>query len=163
MLATLSAGVVVGLGGCVAGGRVVHEKQKSVTVPPHRGWVTEITDVDGKGAVSYTVRAEQRFDVYYFTARADYERYDTFVGGDTPEEMPSGHSELSQGAVRNEERELFEVKVPDDGGRKNITAESTHYFVVDHSNYGMGVPVADQADPLSAFVDLTAYNNTAPI
>lgn len=128
-----------------------------------RGWAYEITDVDGNGAISYTVRADRQFDIYYFTSAGDYGQYRSFVGGDEPDQMPSGHSRLTRAAVHNEDRDLYEAKMPADGGRKSISVEETHYFVVDHSNYGMGVPVEDHAEPLDAFVDLTAYDERLPI
>lgn len=162
-LATVTAVGTVGLGGCVAGGRVVHGVQTSVTVGANRGWTYEITDIEGDGAVSYTVRADRRFDVYYFTDPENYRTYEQFLAGEDPAAMPSGHNELSKGAVHNEARDAYEVTVPEDGGRKGVSVDSTHYFVVDYSNYGMGVPVEEHADPLSVFVDLTAYNKSLPI
>lgn len=162
-LATVATAGTVGLGGCVAGGRVVHDVQKSIRVGTHSGWSYEITDVEGNGAVSYRARADRRFDVYYFTSQDEYRQYQQFLAGDEPAESPSGHDELSRGAVHDESRDVYEAAVPEDGGRKGLSIESTHYVVVDHSNYGMGVPVEEHDDPLTVFVDLTAYNKSLPI
>jgi hypothetical protein len=151
------------LTGCVAGGRVVHERHRSVRVEPGGGWTFEITGIEGDGAVAYTVRADRRFDVYYFTSEAHYSRYQAFLAGETPAETPSGHGQLSRGAVHDEQRDTYEVAVPEDGGRASVSVADAHYFVVDHSNYGMGVPVEEHAAPLEAFVDLTVYDETLPI
>jgi len=168
VLATVAGVTVAGLAGCVAGGRVVHEQQRSVTVPPGRGWVFEITDAEGNSAVSYTVGADRRFDVYYFTSAQAYDVYREVVGSDgdpdrDPEEVPSGHGSLSRVAVQSGEEDTFEAAVPEDGGRQPISIEGRHYFVVDHSNYGIGVPVGEHDDPLDAFVDLTVYEKTLPV
>jgi hypothetical protein len=162
-LAMTTLGSAVGTAGCVAGGRVVQEQQQSILVEPGRGWTYEITEVDGDGELSYTVRAEQRFDIYYFTSTGTYDHYRTFLGGDEPPEMPAGHSKFSRAGVHNEDRDLYEARVPEDGGRASISVADTHYFVVDYSNYGMGVPVEEHADPLDAFVDLVVFDTSLPI
>lgn len=162
-LAVATLGSAVGTAGCVAGGRVVQEQQRSILVEPGRGWTNEISEVDGDGELSYTVRAGQRFDVYYFTSTEAYDHYRAFLSGEDPPETPDGHGDFSRAAVHNDDRDLYEAKVPSDGGRAPISVEDTHYFVVDYSNYGMGVPVEERADPLDAFVDLVVFENTLPI
>jgi hypothetical protein len=161
-LASVAACGAVVTGGCVADGRIVHERHKSVRVDPDAGWTFEIDGFEGDGSVSYTVRADRRFDVYYFASRATYGRYQEFLAGETPNETPSGHGELSRAAVHDDQRDAYEASVPEDGGRKPISVEESHFFVVDHSNYGMGVPVSEDADPLDAFVDLTVYEEQLP-
>jgi hypothetical protein len=162
-LVTAVAGATGSIAGCVAGGRVVHEQHRSVRIDAGRGWIFEITDVEGDGAVSYTVRADRRFDVYYFTSDRTCDRYRSFLGGSDPPETPTGHDDLGRAAVYDERREEFEAAAPADGGRRSVSVDGSHYFVVDHSNYGMGVPVEEHADPLDAFVDLTVYNETLPV
>jgi hypothetical protein len=161
-LASLAACGVGTAAGCVADGRVVHQRQRSVDVDPGGGWVFEIDGLEGNGSVSYTVQADRRFDVYYFADPAAYRRYQEFLAGESPAEMPSGHDTLSRAAVRDG-GDAYEAAVPEDGGRQSVTAEETHYFVVDHSNYGMGVPVPEDAVALDAFVDLTVYANQLPL
>lgn len=163
VLATVAVGTTGGLTGCIAGGRVVHDEKRSVMIEAGKGWSFEITGVDGKGAVSYSVRANRQFDVYYFTSPEAYDRYQAFLSGEEPSKTPRGHSEFSRAAVQAEEGDHFEATVPEDGGRKSVTIENTHYFVVDHSSYGMGVPVEKGTDPLDAVVDLTVYKKTMPI
>jgi hypothetical protein len=162
VLATAAAVCAAGSGGCVAGGRVVHDIQEEVAVGPGRAKVYEITDVDGSGAVSYTVRADQRFDVYYFPGESAFTHYEQYLAGETPSEMPSGHGTLSTRAVPTADGG-YEAAVPDGGGREPVSVESTHYFVVDHTNYGDGVRVEETDERLSAFVNLTAYNKMLPI
>jgi len=42
------------------------------------------------GSIEYIVRAEQPFDVYFFSDEANFEQYDAYIEGDEPEETPSG-------------------------------------------------------------------------
>jgi len=44
--AGLATGGAVGIAGCVAGGRVVHDRKRSFLLGAGRGWTFEITDVD---------------------------------------------------------------------------------------------------------------------
>lgn len=162
-LTAVTLGPAVGTAGCVAGGRVTQEQQQSILVEPGRGWTYDITEVDGDGALSYTVRADQRFDVYYFTSTEAYDHYRAFLSGEETPEMPAGHDEFSRAGVHNENRDRYEAKAPEDGGRAPISVDDTHYLVVDYSNYGMGVPVEEHADPLDAFVDLAVFEDTLPI
>ncbi len=161
-LSAVAVGVTTGVSGCVSNGRVVKERQETVMVPTGRGETTRITQVDGKGAIRYTVTADRRFDIFYFTSRDQYEYYLRFVNGQQVEDPPSGHPALTETAVYNEETEQYEVQVPDDGGRRSISVEDTHYHVVDHSNYGMGTPVDTHADPLQAYIGMTVIDKQLP-
>jgi hypothetical protein len=160
-LSTLAAGGVVGASGCVGGGRVVLERKRSVTVRPGRGWWEQLPAVDGNGALTLTVRADQPFDVYYFPDADDFAQYEAYVSGDEPDAMPSGHQSLSQTAVQQGNE--YGVVEPDNGGRRSISPDDDHYLVVDHSNYGQGVPVDEHGEPLQAFVDLEVINKQLPI
>lgn len=174
-LSSLSAGTVAAVAGCVADGRVALEISEGVTVDPLNGWSKKLPDVEGDGALSLTIRADQRFDIYYFTSDDTFEQYKNYVyqreattpegegtatatanatAANTPSSMPSGHDDVSQAAVPKSDSEKYEVQVPDDGGRKSIETTGAHYFVVDHSNYGNGVRVDRFGDPLDAFIDL---------
>jgi hypothetical protein len=163
VLKSLSVGVVAATGGCIGSGRVAMDKSESVTVEPKDGWWAELPDVKGNGALSFTVRADQRFDVYYFQSEEAFSSYKTYLYKGDDSEMPSGHDEISQAAVPKSSGEKYEVKVPNDGGRENIETEGTHFFVVDHSNYGDGFRVEEFGDPLDAFVDLKVIEKTSPI
>lgn len=162
-LAAAGISIATGMSGCVGNGRVVNERQETVLVPPGRGETTEIAQVDGKGAIKFGVTADRRFDVYYFTSRDQYEYYLRYVSGQKLEDPPAGHRELTKTAVYNEETEEYEVQVPADGGRQSISVDDSHYFVVDHSSYGMGIPVEEEADPLQAYISLTVIDKQLPI
>ncbi|WP_340098026.1 hypothetical protein [Salinibaculum salinum] len=163
VLRTMGAGVVAATSGCVANGRVAVDLSESVTVEPTEGWWTELPDVDGDGALSFTVRADQLFDVYYFQREDSLTHYKNYLYKDDESEMPGGHDEISQAAIPNDDESKYEVNVPEDGGRRSIDTEGSHYFVVDHSNYGMGARVEASQDRLNAFVDLKLYENTSII
>ncbi len=160
-LSTLAAGSVVATGGCIGGGRVVLERNKTVSVQPGMGWWVKLPSVGGNGALSFVTRASQPFDVYYFTDATGFEHYETYVKGGEPAEMPPGHKKLSQAAVERDGD--YGVKEPEDGGRYSISTEGDHYFVVDHSNYGSGVPVDEYGEALSVFVDLKVIKEQSPI
>jgi len=165
LLGAVAAGTAVGVAGCL-GGDLVLEKQESVRVEPHRGWVQEITEASGSGSLSYTVRSgDDRFQVLYFTGEAQFSRYRTITlgdgeatdaanGGSASGEMPTGHDDLSSIALRNEQRDVYEAEMPTDDGRYSVEFDGTHYFVVDYSNYGRGLQVADTADPIQVTVGL---------
>jgi hypothetical protein len=166
LLGAVAAGTAVGVAGCL-GGELVREKQESVRVEPHRGWVQEITEPSGSGSLSYTVRSEDaRFQVLYFTTEEQFSQYreltlgdaeatmTTKDGGSDAEAVPAGHDDLSSIALRNEQRDVYEAEMPTDDGRYSIEFDGTHYFVVDYSNYGRGLQVADTADPIQVTVGL---------
>ena len=163
VLRSLSAGVVAAAGGCIANGRVAMDKSESVNIEPMDGWWTELPDVKGSGALSFTVRANQKFDVYYFQTEQNFTHYKNYLYKDDDSKTPSGHQKISRAAVPKGDSDKYEVKVPDDGGRESIDTEGTHFFVVDHSNYGQGVRVEKFEEPLDAFVDLKVINKTSPI
>jgi hypothetical protein len=165
VLATIAAAGTVGVAGCL-GGEVVLETQESVRIDAHSGWAQEIDGVGGSGSISYTVRSEDdRFQVFYFTDAINYEKYQARTAGTAGEngatasdpanvEVPLGHDDLSRIAIENEERGVYETVVPRDDGRYSIDIEGTHYFVVDYSNYGVGMQVPDTAEPIQATVGL---------
>lgn len=166
LVGAVASGLVVGVSGCL-GGEVVLEKQESVRVQAHRAWVQEIEEASGSGSLSYTVRSEdERFQVFYFTETANYERYREQTlgnGGENlrasegdggPSDLPSGHDDLSRIAVRNEQRDVYEAVMPPDDGRYSIDFDSTHYLVVDYSNYGRGLQVPETAEPIQITVGL---------
>jgi hypothetical protein len=158
---SLLAGATLGTGGCITGGRVAMERNTTVTIQPERGWWASLPDVGGNGALSVTIRAEQPFDVYYFTSQETFDHYRTYVQGGEPEATPRGHRDISQAALSRGEE--YGVKIPADGGRKGIDTSGEHFFVVDHSNYGTGVPVERYGDPLQAFVDLRVIDKGSPL
>jgi len=160
LLGAVATGVTAGIGGCL-GGHVIVEKQESVRIEAHRSWAEEIEEADGSGSISYTVRSEdKRFQVFYFTQEENYRQYrEITLGSGNPQEpgrsdVPTGHEELSRIAVRNDERDVFEVEMPRDDGRYEMEFDQTHYFVVDYSNYGMGIQVPETAHPLQVSVGL---------
>ncbi len=163
VLRSIGVGVVAVSGGCVANGRVAVDMSESVTVEPAEGWWTELPDVDGDGALSFTVRANQMFDIYYFQQEDSLTKYKNYLYKDDDSEMPGGHEEISQASIPTDDESKYEVKIPGDGGRKSIDTEGSHYFVVDHSNYEMGARVESSQDRLNAFIDLKLYENTSVI
>ena len=163
VLKSLSVGLVAATGGCIANGRVAMDKSQSVTVEPEDGWWSELPDVGGNGALSFTVRADQQFDVYYFQGESPLNSYKNYLYKDDDSKMPDGHDDISQAAVPKSGSDEYEVKVPNDGGRESIDTEGTHFFVIDHSNYGKGVRVEEFGEPLDAFVDLKIIEQTSVI
>jgi hypothetical protein len=162
-LRTMGIGIVAATAGCVANGRVAVDESTSIRVEPTKGWWLELPDVKGDGALSYTVRANQQFDVYYFQSEQSLTHYKNYLYKGDDSTMPDGHEDFSQAAIPDGDSGKFEVEVPEDGGRKSIDTEGSHYFVVDHSNYGRGVRVESSQDQLDAFVDLKLYENTSII
>jgi len=153
-LAAIAAGTAASLSGCLEG-EVVLDVTESVQIPAHQGWIQEIDEVDGGGEIAYAVRSDQaRFETFYFTETAALQTYQEFtLGGEEIDEPPEGDDELRAIAVADDERGVYEAALPGDGGRHELTFEGTHYFVVDHSNYG-DVTVPDTAEDLSVTVEL---------
>ena len=162
-ISTLAAGVITTGSGCVSNGRVVTDEQETRMVPAGQGEVIEISEVDGKGAITYSVQAGKRFDVYYFTSPDQYEDYSRYMSGQQVSQPSAGHPELTQAAVHDDQQEEYVIEVPKEGGRKSITVDSAHYLVIDHSNYGRGVPVEKHADPLQVSYSLTVIDKQLPI
>lgn len=159
-MTTVVAGNTVGLSGCLEG-EIVLDVSVSETVPAHRGWAQEITGVDGSAEISYTVRSESdRFEVFYFTSPEEFHTYQEFTlgGNEDIEERPDGYGALRAVAVKNEERDVYEAAMPGDGGRHSLTIDGTHYFVVDHSNYGE-IEVEKTADDLRVVVRLEVVDS----
>lgn len=162
-LTSVSAGLVGATSGCVADGRVVMEKSENVMIDAQKGWWEELPDVEGNGALSFSIRANKRFDVYYFTTEEAFNSYKAYVYNDDSSAMPRGHEDISQAAVPKEGTDEYEVKVPSGDGRKSIDTKGSHYLVVDHSNYGDGIQVDEYGDPLEAFVDLKVIDEDSLI
>ena len=156
LLASLGASAVFGLGGCIGGGsEVVTTVQRTVRVEPGQGWVERVPDVsDPGGAIQYKVSASQPFDVYFFTSEESYMFYDTFVDGGDPAGTPPGDRDVGT-AARRLEKDAYRATTKNEGGREPVDASGPYFFVVDHSRYRGERPPGEQADPLSAFVDLT--------
>ncbi|MFC7073625.1 hypothetical protein ACFQJ7_15505 [Halovenus rubra] len=154
-LATTALGATVGLSGCLDG-KPVLTLDKSEIVPPERGLIEKIEDVDGSGEIKYTIRSEHnRFEVFYFRDPAAFTTYQkvTLGGDEMPEKPPTGYQPLRAVAAKNSEQGAYEAKMPTDGGRHSLDFDGTHYLVVDHSNYG-NIEVPDMTDELQVFVGL---------
>lgn len=159
LLRAVGVGIATATAGCM-GGEVVHEVQRQVTIDPGGYWLARLPGVGGSGAMTYTVRADARFDVYVFTDREDFRAYESYHEDGSAERSPSGHAELSTTAVRNEERDTYEATSAADGSRASYDAEDESYFVVDHSSYGMGAEPAENAGPMRPFVDLQVFEES---
>lgn len=164
LLATLASGATVGVSGCLGGDPVI-EVQESTRIDAHRGWVQEINGVDGSGSLSYEVQSEDsRFRTYYFTDEESFEFYQnqTLGNGSNDKERsnltePRGHEDLSKVAVQNSG--VYRAEVPDGDGRYSMSIDGTHYFVVDYSNYGMGMQVPESAGPLQVTISVEVVND----
>ncbi len=154
-LAATAMGATVGFSGCLEG-EVVMDVTESETIPAHRGWVKEIDEVDGSGEVGYTVRSEHdRFEVFYFRDDDEFATYEevTFGNSEIPDNPSLGYDSLRAIAVENQERGVYEAKMPSDGSRYSLDIEGSHYFVVDNSKYGE-VAVEDQTADLPVVISL---------
>ena len=162
VIRTVGAGLgVVGSGCLGGGGEVIVSIQRDVTVEPGDAWIErEIPDLaESGGAIEYIVRAERPFDVYFFVDRTDFERYDSYIDGDDPDETPPGNEEFSQAAVPEEGTEMYTATTDGGGNRESIDRSGPYYFAVDHSSYRMENRVEEFDDPLRAFVDLKVIRN----
>jgi hypothetical protein len=154
LLTLLSTGATIGLSGCLNGEVKEEVSGQTIRLEPQSGWEREIGGVDGSGAIGYTVRSETgRFQVYYFR-ESEYEQYLSFLSGETVESPPTGIDKLHKTAVYDEKREVYEARVPSDGGRTSIGLEESDYFVIDYSMYGIGLDVDEHGDDLRATVTL---------
>jgi hypothetical protein len=164
LLATLASGATVGVTGCLGGDPVI-DLQESTRIEAHRGWVQEINGVNGSGSLSYEVRSEDsRFRTYYFTDQESFEYYQnqTLGNGSANQESsdlnePQGHEDLSKIAVQQDG--VFRAAVPDGDGRYSMKIDGTHYFVVDYSNYGMGIQVPDTANPIQVTISVEVVDD----
>jgi hypothetical protein len=160
MLRAVGTSGAVLAAGCL-GGTVRHDVQRSVRIPRGEYWVSELPPVEGSGAISYTVRAERRFDVYVFTDDAAFETYrDVHGGGSVPSSAPRGDRDLGMTAVEASGGDQYVARTADEGAREPYGADSGAAFVVDHSAYAIGAAPAETADPLSPFVDLEVVETT---
>lgn len=161
----MGAGVTALGTGCLGGGgEVVLSIQQDVHIDPQGAWMeTEIPDVsDPGGAIQYIVRAEQPFDVYFFTDESAFRQYDAYIKGREPDETPPGNPDFSQAALPGEDDELYEASTTDDGAREPLEATGPYFFAVDHSSYRMENRVEKYDEALTAFVDLTVIEKRVP-
>lgn len=100
-LSSLGVGTVAVTSGCVADGRVALDVSEEVTVEPLDGWWEELPDVEGNGALSLDIRADQRFDVYYFTSKAEFNRYKIYVYNTAPADAPTTDETATNGTATN--------------------------------------------------------------
>jgi len=166
VLQTVGAGLVAAGSGCLGGGgEVIVSVQRDVTVEPGNAWMeTEIPDLaESGGAIEYIVRAEQSFDVYFFSDESDFEQYNSYIKGDDPDSTPPGNSDFSQAAVPAEGKDLYEATTDNDGNRQSVETAGPYYFAVDHSSYRMENRVEEFDDPLQVFVDLKVIRNRSLI
>jgi hypothetical protein len=157
VLQAVGTGLIAAGSGCLGGsGEVIVTVRKDVIVEPGTAWMeTEIPDLsESGGAIEYIVRADTPFDVYFFSDRGDFEKYDAYIKGDDPEETPPGNKHFSKAAVPKEGSDMYEATTDDAGGRQSVEASGPYYFAVDHSSYRMENRVETFDDPLTAFVDL---------
>jgi hypothetical protein len=158
-LATTAVGVA-GLAGC-AGGSVEKSVKRTITVTPGEGWIADLPDVDN-GALSYIARGRSRFDVYLFDDEA-YAQYDAFTAGAEPGSMPRGVEGFSKTAVRTDGGDKYLASSANDGARQSLPGNGPYYFVVDHSDYGQGTPLHEDAGPIQVFVNLEVVEKTLPL
>lgn len=146
----------VGSGCLGGGGEVIVSVQQNVTVEPGNAWMEkEIPDLaDSGGAITYIVKAETPFDVYFFSDKSDFEQYDTYIKGGDPDSTPPGNSNLSQAAVQVSGSDVYEATTDNGGSRQSVESSGPYYFAVDHSSYRMENRVEKFDDPLQAFIDL---------
>ncbi|WP_328762925.1 hypothetical protein [Haloarcula salinisoli] len=157
VLQTVGTGMVVAGSGCLGGGgEVIVSVQQDVTVDPGNAWMErEIPDLsDTGGAIEYIVRAEQAFDVYFFSDESAFEQYNAYIQGDDPAATPPGNNEFSQAAVQREGDGMYEATTDNDGNRQSVESAGPYYFAVDHSSYRMENRVEKFDESLQAFVDL---------
>ncbi len=136
------------------GGEVVHEVQRQVRIEPGQYWVSRLPGVGGSGAISYTVRADQRFDLFVFPDRADYESYEAYHQNKSASAEPAGHPALSKTAVAAAAGDGYAARTANDGAREAFESDARSFFVVDHSGYGVGAAPGDSGSPLHVTVDL---------
>jgi hypothetical protein len=162
-LQSIGVGGALGTAGCLGlGGEAIVSVQESVRVEAGSGWVETDPDISTSGgALSCRVRSsDRRFDVYFFVGEGQYERYEAYVRGESPDETPSGHDDFSKAAVPKPDAEsTYEAATHDDGARASLDVTGPYYFVVDHSSYRMENRVDEFAEPLAAFVDLEVVKN----
>lgn len=162
-LALAGTGAAASLGGCVGGTRVLLDIQRRFRIEPGESRAKKLPVVDGSAAISYTARAEKRFDLLYFTDSSSYQQYRAYLRDDDPATMPMGDQEFTKSAIPRGNTDGYEVEVPTEGKRKSLNADGSHHVVLDYSEYGHGVPVADPDEPLDVFLDLTLVDKQLPI
>lgn len=157
-LCAVGAGAVLGTTGCIGGGgKIVVNIQREIVVRPHTGWIKEVPDVsDPGGAISYVSRADEAYDVYFFTSETQVQQYRAFTDGEEPSRMPPGNREIG-GTATPVGSDMYKATSEDDGGRQSIDAQGPYYFVLDNSNYPTagGAYLQDEPSPRTIFLDLT--------
>jgi hypothetical protein len=159
MIKAVGAASVVGTAGCMGGGEVVAEIQRSVRIEPGQYWSQELPDVsEPGGSIEYGVSAERAFDLYLFTSGDAYATYRARLRGETVDGTPTGHDRLSTTAVPADDGETYRATT-DDEAREPLGAEGPYYFVVDHTDYAVGQMPGHPGDQLRATIDLTLVRN----
>lgn len=159
VLSAVALGTVP-VAGCVGGNEVVTSVQRTVSVTPGQGWVTEVPDTSG-GAIQYKARANQPFDVFFFTTDEQYLYYRTYTGGDEPARTPAGDRAVGDAAEQVSDTS-YQAQTPDGGARESIDADGRCFFVVDHSDYRDGPSPDAEDEPLSVFLDMTVTERRFP-
>lgn len=155
-LATVAVGATIGAAGCT-GGEAVHSVNRSVSVEPGEGYIETLPPATDK--LKYIVTDDRPFDVYVFTDPDDVGYYETFVDGARPR-RPAGDRTLGGRAIRVG-NDAYQRSTKDKG-RESIGGDSPSYFVLDNSGYRHETVPGDNAEALSAMVDLEAVKSKLP-
>lgn len=153
----MAVGVSVGTAGC-AGGEVLHSINRTLSVPPGGGVIEELPAEADK--IKFIVKDDRPFDVYVFTDPDDIEYYRAYIEGESPSEKPAGDRSLGGRATRGSDG-LYQVATKNKG-RQSLGGSGPSHFVVDHSDYRRETVPGENAEPLSAMVDLEAVKSTLP-
>lgn len=157
-LATVGTAAIGSLAGCTGGQVMSIDPGRPIRVAVGRGEIITIP-ADGD-SIKYSARDEQRFSVYFFTAREQLSTYLAFIDGENPEQTPPGDTDIGTHAVPLEGSDLFEAATPDRSWA-SIDADGETFLVIDHSRYRLETAPADDAGPLSVALDLTV--TTSPL
>lgn len=156
MIRSLGAAAVVGGAGCMGGGEVEEQIQRSARIRPGEYWSAELPDIsDTGGSISYIARAERPFDVYFFTLGGNFTSYREVVEGESSGPPPTGHEEFSKTATPTDGGETFEAATEDGGSRQTLTEDGPYYFVLDHTAYGVGARPGDPGEELTVSLEVT--------
>lgn len=159
MMKTVGVAAIASVAGCLGGGEVVAEIQRSVTVEPGQYWSQELPDVSGSGgSIEYVVSGDRGFDLLFFTSGDDYAAYRQTLRGEETDRAPTGHDAFSETAVPVEDGEGYRART-ENGARESLDAEGPYYVVVDHTDYGVGARPGDPGSALSVTIDLTLVEN----
>jgi len=151
--------MIAGAAGCLGGGEVVAEIQRSVSVDPGRYWSQQLPDVsDPGGSIEYVVRGDSAFDLLFFTDGTEFTAYREALRQENPDRRPTGHDEFSTTAVPMDDGDRYEAAT-ENGARVSLDAEGPYHVVVDHTDYGVGARPGNPGSALSVTIDLTLVKN----